>query len=153
RGGGKMERDGGYLLATRHPLPCLLFLLPLLAAYEVGVFWLGGSQPDALRNGADAWVRFALAYVGLRNLPVAAILVSSVLAGRSSLERKDRPADLGGVLIGMALESVVFALALWCVSRGLAQVLTSLPLQVAGTPDAPRALGQVVTFVGAGIYE
>ena len=48
-----MSSNGDYLRATRHPWPCLLFLLPLLAAYELGVHQLGGGQPDALRNGAD----------------------------------------------------------------------------------------------------
>ena len=44
-----------YFTATRHPWPCFLFLLPLLTAYEGGVLWAGGSQPETLRNGADAW--------------------------------------------------------------------------------------------------
>ena len=34
----------GYLSATRHPWASFLFLLPLLIAYEVGVFALGGGQ-------------------------------------------------------------------------------------------------------------
>ena len=37
----------GYLQATRHPYPCLLFLLPLVVGYEAGVWWLGGAQPEA----------------------------------------------------------------------------------------------------------
>src|SRR5207247_1455987 len=31
-----------YWQATRHPAPSLLFLAPLLTAYELGVVWLGG---------------------------------------------------------------------------------------------------------------
>ena len=52
-----MSSNGEYLRATKHPWPCLLFLLPLLAAYELGVDRLSGGQPDALRNGADSWLR------------------------------------------------------------------------------------------------
>ena len=47
----------GYLPATRHPWPCLLFVLPLLIAYEACVVLFGGTHPEALRNGADNWVR------------------------------------------------------------------------------------------------
>ena len=50
---------------SRHPWPCLLFLLPLLAAYELGVHRLSGGQPDALRNGADSWLRQGFAALGL----------------------------------------------------------------------------------------
>src|SRR3954452_13902779 len=47
----KPKDSTGYFSATRHPLECLLFLLPLLAAYEGGVAWLGGDQADRMRNG------------------------------------------------------------------------------------------------------
>ena len=46
-----------YLRATRHPWACLLFLVPLLFAYELGLLWLGGDNVAAMRNGADAWLR------------------------------------------------------------------------------------------------
>src|SRR5438094_566763 len=55
-----MSSGAGYPQATRHPWPCLLFLLPLLTAYEVGVVWMGGEQPESLRNGADHWLRCGL---------------------------------------------------------------------------------------------
>ena len=55
-----MSRAAGYLQATRHPWPSLLFLLPVLAAYEVGVVWMGGDHPETLRNGADHWMRCQL---------------------------------------------------------------------------------------------
>src|SRR5438094_8542240 len=93
-----MDREsGGYLGAPRHPLPCLLFLLPLLVAYEGGVLWLGGSQADALRNGADVWVRLGLASLGLRHVPVAGLLVLLVFAVRSWQAREEWPADLFNV--------------------------------------------------------
>ena len=37
---------GEYLAATRHPWACVLFVLPLLAAYEAGVLALGTGQPE-----------------------------------------------------------------------------------------------------------
>jgi len=43
-----------------------VFVLPFLAAYEVGVRWLGPT--DEHRNGADAWLREALAAAGQPDL-------------------------------------------------------------------------------------
>ena len=39
-----------YWIATKHPWACVLFVLPLLATYEIGLYALG--QYD-LRNGAE----------------------------------------------------------------------------------------------------
>ena len=36
--------------ATRHPWNSLLFLLPLLAAYEGGILWLGGTVASKTSN-------------------------------------------------------------------------------------------------------
>lgn len=147
-----MYRRSTYLLATRHPWSCFLFLLPLLAAYEGGVWLLGGAQAHSLRNGADTWLRWALDHFGLSQLYWAPLLIAGVFFGWSVLRRRDRPADLLGVETGMAIESVGFALGLWAISRGLGPMLErfGIPLQL-GPPHV--ALSQVITYVGAGIYE
>ena len=54
------ERGRSYWSTTRRPLPCLVFVAPILLAYELGVLWLGGDSADALRTGADAWMRHGL---------------------------------------------------------------------------------------------
>lgn len=142
-------RRVNYLRATRHPWPCLLFLLPLLAAYEGGVVWVGGAQADELRNGADTWLRWGLEAFGVHQLYAAPVLLAVVFVAASWWRREDRPNDVPGVCLGMALESVLFGLGLWGVSRFLGPLLDALSMDVAG-PEAPT---QVVTFVGAGIYE
>lgn len=148
---------GGYLSATRHPWPCLLFLLPLLATYEVGVLWLGGTEPEALRNGADAWLRWGLEAFGLHQLYWAPVLLAVIFIVWSWGRRYDRPRDLFSVCIGMAIESIGYALGLWGLSRGLGPLLDSLDIELVcsplGSETAAPALGQVITFVGAGIYE
>jgi len=53
-----------YWQETRHPGPSLLFLAPLLIAYEVGVVSLSSAKSLSLRNGADVWVREGLSAVG-----------------------------------------------------------------------------------------
>jgi membrane protease YdiL (CAAX protease family) len=149
----------GYFSATRHPWPCAVFLLPLLAAYEIGIVWLGGVQTAALRNGADTWFRWGLGALGLDHLYVAPALVLCGLIGWTWVRRADRPDDLFNNLVGMAVESGLFAVGLWAVSRGLAPFLDRLGIHLAtrqqAGPVPPRteALAQVLTFVGAGIYE
>jgi membrane protease YdiL (CAAX protease family) len=145
-------RHAHYLIATRHAWPCLLFLLPLLIAYEAGVLWVGGTQPEALRNGADTWLRWGLDAFGLHQLYWAPVLVVAILVATTCLTWRDRPADVAGVCLGMAVESVLFALLLWGLSCGLQPLLEALrePLNMAASDDGGA---QVVTFVGAGIYE
>jgi hypothetical protein len=145
--------DAGYFSSTRHPWPCLLFLMPLLAAYEGGVFWLGGAHPDALRNGADNWVRCALTAVGLPFFWLPPLVLFLTLAGWNLLRQADQPRDLVGVLAGMALESVAFALGLWGLSRGLVPLMQQLGVQMEISGATEPALRQVVTYLGAGIYE
>lgn len=143
----------GYVQATRHPLPCLLFLLPLLAAYEAGVIWLGGDQADLVRNGADAWLRWLLEAFGLQQLYWAPLLLVAGLLAWAWARRDDRPGDLLGVCSGMALESVAFALVLWRLSQELGPLLDRLGIQLATAPPRGTGLARLVTFVGAGIYE
>jgi membrane protease YdiL (CAAX protease family) len=77
-------------------------------------------------------------------------LLAAIFLAWSALRRNDCPGDLLGVCLGMALESVLFGLGLWGLSRGLGPVIGSL---TAAVGDHPAGLPQIVTFVGAGIYE
>jgi hypothetical protein len=143
-----------YLRGTRHPWPCLLFVLPLLAAYEAGVLALGGLNPEAIRNGADHWVRCGLGVVGLRVSWLPPTVLAVVFAAWAWQRRDDRPGDLVGLLSGMMLESVGFALGLWALSRLLAPLLLRAGVELNVAPDGTEpALRQVVTYLGAGIYE
>jgi hypothetical protein len=141
----------------------LLFVLPLLIVYEVGVMLLGGPNPETVRNGADHWLRCGLGALGLSVawLPPA-ILVAGFVVWVTQ-RTYDRPGDLLGTLSGMALESVVFALGLFAISRALAPLLLQAGVELSVTNpadmDPPQlaaaepALRQVVTYLGAGIYE
>jgi hypothetical protein len=143
---------GGYILATRHPWPCLLFLLPLLVIYEAGVLWLGGPQPESLRNGADTWLRWGLESFGLTQLYCAPALIAVVFLVWSTARFWDRPDGLFGIWLGMAAESVLFALGLWALSRELGPFLDEMGIKLNWGPSE-KSLGRIVTFVGAGIYE
>ena len=108
--------DHSYWSTTRRPLPGLVFILPILLAYEAGVIWLGGPSADGLRAGADAWVRQGLAAFGLTDRWLLPIALVSGLLGSQAMDRRDRrfhPA----ILWGMAIESLVLAVALVGLSK------------------------------------
>jgi hypothetical protein len=145
-----------YLRATRHPWPCLLFLVPLLIAYEVGVLYLGGPHPETVRNGADHWLRCALEVIGLRFFWVPPLVLVVAFAVWAYWRREDSPPDMGGVLCGMVLESITFALGLWVVCRLLAPLFVHAGLSVgedSSLTTAEPAMRQLITYLGAGIYE
>jgi membrane protease YdiL (CAAX protease family) len=98
--------------------------------------------------------------------PLLLMLVFIVWASR---RWQDRPSDLTGVLSGMVLESVTFALGLWGFSRALAPILLKAGVELSVVVGADQAGGgggggataaqtepalrQVVTYLGAGLYE
>src|SRR5262249_48695647 len=83
--------EGGrsYWVVTRRPLPCLAFVAPLLLAYEIGVLWLGGNSAEALRTGADAWMRQALAGLGLTDQWLLPLLLIITLLGWHAYNPRD----------------------------------------------------------------
>jgi hypothetical protein len=141
-----------YFNATRHPWASFLFLLPLLAAYEAGVWWLGGDQAARLRNGADAWLRWGLEVFGAGQVLAAPAVVVAVMLVWSWWRWTDRPDDPVTAVFGMLFESCLFAFLLWQFSRNFGPILDGLgvKLQVV-VRTAP--LAQILTYIGAGIYE
>ncbi len=151
------ERDRSYWSTTRRPLPCLVFVAPILLAYELGVFWLGGDSADALRTGADAWMRRGLVALSLTDrwfLPLSLILV---LVGWQAVDRRDwrfSPATL----LGMAIESVVLAIALVGLSKVVDLGFTRLeqagaPSLATTAPGSGHPAAPLIGFLGAGVYE
>lgn len=146
--------DHSYWSITRRPLPGLIFILPILLAYEAGVIWLGGSSADALRAGADSRVRQGLAGLGLTDrwlLPVA--LVAGLLAWQAVDRRDWRFHPM--ILMGMAIESLLMAMALVGLSKlldlGSARLDGSNLLAVSS--PSRHSIAPVVGFLGAGLYE
>jgi hypothetical protein len=142
---------GDYWSQTQRPLTCLVFLTPLLIAYEAGVLWLGDYE-GGLRNGADFLMRDWLEQAGFHHwflLPalVVALLLGWQIAGKYPWRVS---AD---TLAGMAAESLLFAFVLIVLGQ-----LQDLAFQRWGTPAAlsiefgPTA-ARAVTYLGAGVYE
>jgi membrane protease YdiL (CAAX protease family) len=161
------DRPDSYWQATRHPWSCVLFVLPLLAAYEAGVRWLGSAVLEEHRNGADVWLRQALAAGGISPVYGAPALLLLVLLAWALWRRQDRPRDATGVWVGMAAESAAFALVLLGLSQGLWHLLQTADRVLCSHAPRPAALSwpgpgaaspepaleQIISFLGAGIYE
>jgi hypothetical protein len=151
------RRPASYWNTTRRPLPSLVFVIPLMLAYEVGVLWHGGSAPATIRTGADAWMRGMLGALGLTDqwlLPL--LLVVTLLGWQVTNPREWRfsPATLGG----MILESVLLAVALVGVSRLIDMGFSVLDqrgarLLAVAPPSTRSDLFSLIGFLGAGVYE
>ncbi len=141
-----------YYQATRHPWPCMVFVLPLLALYEAGVVQLGGSHPETVRNGADNWLRVGLVALGLPFWLPPLVLVM-LLCWWVWYRRADQPNEMISILSGMAIESVAYAVGLWLVSGVLNRFLEYSGITLALDPEVEQHVRQVITFIGAGIYE
>ncbi len=146
------QASDDYWSATRQPLSSLVFLAPLLITYEIGVIWVGGSRSDAVRNGADAWMREWLQQIGITGLWYLPLLLTVVLLAWHYVTK---PAwkfswETQG---GMLAESLLFAFVLILIGQtlnGSWRASSSMTMSTAW----PQGLAvRFVAFVGAGIYE
>lgn len=149
------EVDGGYWRAARRPWPTLLFVLPLILVYELGVVWLR-ADPAALRNGADCWLRSWMLHAGLvYPWALPAILVGGLLAWQIA-GRHPWQCSVD-TLTGMCGESLLFALLLVVCGQALNVLFREWGLETlsvgAAAGAAPQPLVRAISFLGAGIYE
>jgi membrane protease YdiL (CAAX protease family) len=141
-----------YWQLTRRPIPCLAFVAPLLLAYELGVLWIGGGSAEALRTGADGWMRHVLARVGVVDqwfLPLCLVLA---LVGWQVVDRKDWRFPLS-TPVGMVLESLVLGVALVGLSRLVDVGFSVLEHSRAQALAIPPTSARLIGFIGAGVYE
>lgn len=134
-----------YRALSRTPLTSLVFTLPLVLAYEGGVLLLGRGAP---RNGADVWLRQALDALGFGAYFLLPTLTLLGLLAWHHVEH-DRWHFSPGVLLGMAGESLLWALLLVALAR-VQERLWPLAVAVAGWEDVATRL---VGYCGAGLYE
>mgnify|MGYP001059010744 CR=1 FL=1 len=150
------ERAVGYWAESSRPMTSLLFIAPLLVAYELGVVALG---PAAIRNGADVWLRELLRCVGFGQYFLLPVLTVGILVSWHYATRK--PWRLtSGIFSGMIAECVLLALCLRLVleAQGILFEVVAGPLgPVDGTPAigsaASDVVRQAVGYLGAGVYE
>ncbi|MFM9960752.1 MAG: lysostaphin resistance A-like protein [Planctomycetaceae bacterium] len=160
-----------YWQQSRLPWPSLVFLMPMLVAYEVGVLWIGGANAVRVRSGADLWLRGGLDAIGLGVDWLPSVLVVLGLLVWQWVERHPWRVSWE-TLAGMFAESVVFAFLLLLIGQlqslvfSAAQVASSgieasVPpaafFSAADSGDTLRELqlrvAMAIPFIGAGIYE
>lgn len=146
----------GYWEQSRQPLQSLVFVLPLLGAYEAGVLLLG---PQAVRNGADVWLRQFLELIGFGQYFLLPVLTVCILGAWHHTTQ--RPWRINtSVLWGMGAESILLAFGLRVILE-LQGSLMAAAVAPAGPGAATAAIhaslgGEVravVGYLGAGVYE
>jgi len=128
----------------------------LVLAYESGVLWLGGEAPGSLRTGADTWMRHALSSLGLSDHWLLPLLLFLILLTWQVLRFYDWEFS-PGILAGMVVESLVWAVALLGISRlidfGFSYLEQRTPL-LAVSPVGPEpSFTSLIGYLGAGVYE
>lgn len=144
-----------YLANARAPRYSILFALPLLLTYELCSFVLTGSTYAGVRNGADVLFKsLFLSLGGPRGLLVFDVLLLGLGAFLVARDLKAHPGGLKGAVFGAMIgESVLYAVLFGAVVGRLTAFVLGAPrlLQIGGTQlDLPT---QLVTSLGAGIYE
>jgi hypothetical protein len=135
-----------------------LFLIPLLATYEIGVGLAAGSAGEAARNGADYWMRSGLHLAGFKHPLLLPFVVVGMLAAWQIVGRfRWRPS--GSTLLGMLAESLLFGACLVVVGQlqdlafrshlGKLAHRSARTIPLAQSIDLPRAF----SYLGAGVYE
>lgn len=142
-----------YLSAAAHPWASFVFLLPLLLLYEGGVWYYADTADPVARTGADEWVREGFGRYGLGTAWAAPAVVAVVLGVMAAREWKARPKEMLPTAFGMAIESILFAVLLWALAKNFGPLLDRLGPPAAAIRFRTPAAGQLVTYVGAGIYE
>ncbi len=151
-----------YFQQSRRPLASLLFVLPLLAVYELGVAVLG---PQAILNGADVWLRQLLMAIGVgSSLALPALIVVILVAWHHTTAQpwRVRSSVLGGMAIECAALAVVL-LACVQIQRWTFDQLNLPLLRLGGGDEAASftlaasslrvSFARFVSYFGAGVYE
>jgi len=150
------EPASGYWAESRRPLASLVFIAPLLVVYELGVLVLG---PQAVRNGADVWLRQLLELMGFgQYFLLPALTVSILLAWHYTTRQPWRVSP--GVLSGMTIECIFLAVVLRLILELQGELLETVtaPVGAAAWPaaillDVSGKIRGLVGFLGAGVYE
>lgn len=140
-------------MQSKAPYTVLLFLLPLLLAYELLLFISVRSLGELVVPDAHRWILnlFEAFELGTFGLWLPGVMVVAVLVIWHSIERKPWKAD-GTVLGLMWSESIVLALPLMVFSQAALRIPAAPALAVTSFDALPLG-AKIAVSVGAGIYE
>ncbi|MCH8807641.1 MAG: CPBP family intramembrane metalloprotease [Planctomycetes bacterium] len=132
-----------YRDATRQPLYCLLLLLPLVGAYELGALLLRpaiGPEPQLV---AYRLIQSLLDWFGAGGIWLPGVVLLVTLSAWHLISRHPWRIHTW-VLAGMVVESLLLTVPLFVLNRVLLQ---------AGDPAGEDWRSQLVFALGAGVYE
>jgi membrane protease YdiL (CAAX protease family) len=136
--------DSSYWQATREPTACLIFLVPMIAAYEMGALMLRPEVWPERRLVAQRLIQQLVAWFGTDAVwvPGVALVITLVIWQLVS----QAPWKLRGwVPLAMIAESLVLTIPLFVLGR--------LVLQATNGAFGHQMRVQIVLALGAGIYE
>ena len=133
-----------YFQRTREPLYSLLFLLPLVVIYEIGVLTVAPGAPLGRELVAERIIHRSFSWLGISGSWLAGLLLLGSLlflhlrSGRTWLVHPLVP-------LGMLIESCILTLPLY--------VLHGLMLQAGGIGPEAGLRNRLLQTIGAGVYE
>lgn len=137
----------GYVHESELPLTSLLFLLPLIATYEIGARYFTTAAQHGYEQQIIAFTMmqrfFRLFGVHGQHLP--ALAVATILLSWHVARREKWHVNVA-TLIGMAVESLLLALPLIAIGRELARYVPLL-----ATSSTRQDI--IIMSLGAGVYE
>jgi Type II CAAX prenyl endopeptidase Rce1-like len=136
-----------YFQLSRSPQYSLVLAIPLLMAYEGLALFLNHSDLYGIRNSADVFLKFFLAYVGIHGFFGfgAAMIVALILFRVVGGEPRFGSIHFG-VLVWMLAESLVYSLIFGAVVSAVTRFLLAQPFPLSRS-------AQILVSLGAGIYE
>lgn len=149
---------GRYLRETSQPIYSMLFLLPLLIAYELTAVVVNFDRTIQIRNAADIMVKNLLLQFGIRSmlgfmLAVVAIAVVCALIALRDSRGAVRPQYLGA----MFLESAAYASLLGTLASRFTDIFMGVRTMpgpaFGGGVLGPAGLSEWMIALGAGVYE
>ncbi|MEM6327552.1 MAG: CPBP family intramembrane glutamic endopeptidase [Bacteroidota bacterium] len=159
-GGPDAPRHGlaAYAHATRTATYGFLAALPLLIFYEIGIV-LANTGATQIRIGADAWIKTALASLGVQGALLLGAVVVVIGGVVFWMERDRRPAIRASYFGGILVESLIYAVVLALIVSTMVGALFGAALSEGAPTLAMAQMAQLslplqlALSIGAGLYE
>jgi CAAX amino terminal protease family. len=143
----------GYLEISSMPLTCFFFTLPLFIVYHGGLWWLNNFSDLRWANAADIAIADALGKLGMAGPLLSFIFVVMVFLLMQSFSKKTWQRPSFTTWFVMILESFVFALPVFMLSRLVVSFLDTVSFSALYGEDAISWQANLILSCGAGVYE
>ena len=135
---------------SRSPFQSILLILPVIVAYEIGIFLFNRSDVTGLRNGADVLLRHFFGIFGVSGFYAFGLSLLLIVFFVLWLEyqREGQFEIVPKYVVWMLLESLVFGFVLFV----LLTKVSTIGLQI-NPSDGLSVFHRLVLSLGAGVYE